>query len=142
MDWTVIVGPAAGILIVIIDRLLQRRKASAEAGKALAEADLVRLERKIRASEFWERLCHEIESEYAKLGEKCDELTRQIDELTRQVDALAREQNFMKHMLGKLWAGLTILLRQLADNHIPPAWEPDAEMARYCSALMEDDRNA
>jgi len=122
-------------LIVIVDRWLQRRKAAAEAGKAIAEADLIRLERKIKESDFWQRLCKDIESEYARLSEK-------HDELSRQVDGLARELNTMKHIIAKLWAGLTILLRQLDDNHIRPAWEPDIDMVRYCTALLEDDDDA
>jgi len=135
MDWTVIVGPAAGILIVIIDRWLQRRKASAETSKTLAEVDLTRLRIQLEKSDFWEKLCRDIESEYAKLSDKQDELKRQVVDLARDLD-------YMKHVVGKLWAGLTVVLRQLAENDIPPAWEPDPEMTRYCSALLEDDRYA
>lgn len=135
MDWTVIVGPAAGILIVIIDRWLQRRKASAEASKTLAEADLVRLERKIKESDFWQELCKDIEGEYSKLKDS-------QEELRLKVNAMDRELSYMKHVLAKMWTGLNMLLRQLAENHLPPAWEPDIEMVRYCTALLEDDRNA
>lgn len=131
MDWIAALGPITGILIVVVDRWLQRRKANAEAWKALAEADLIRLQKRIQESDFWERLYHDVQTEYAKLSEN-------QAELRREVDALARELTSMKHVLGKLWAGLTVLLRQLVDNKIRPAWEPDVEMARYCSALLED----
>lgn len=135
MDWTALIGPVAGILIVVVDRWLQRRKTRAEASKTLAEADLVRLERKIKESDFWERLCHDIEVEYAKLSER-------QDELKRQVDALSSELNIMKQVILKMWRGMDMLLRQLHDNEITPAWEPDAEMIEYCRALSEEGPHA
>ena len=139
MDWTMAIGPAlglvGGVLVVVIDRLWQRHKLRAETGKTLAEADLTRLRIEIGKSDFWKKLCHDVQSEYARLSEK-------HDELSRQVDGLARELNTMKHIIAKLWAGLTILLRQLDDNRIRPAWEPDIDMVRYCTALLEDDDNA
>lgn len=135
MDWTALIGPVAGILIVVVDRWLQRRKMRAEASKTLAEADLVRLERKIKESDFWERLCHDIEAEYAKLSER-------QDELKNQVDALSKDLATMKHVILKMWRGMDVLLRQLHDNHITPDWEPDAEMVEYCRALAEEEPRA
>lgn len=135
MDWTVIVGPAAGVLIVIVDRWLQRRKASAEVTKALAEADLARLRIQIEKSSFWERLCHDIEAEYARLAKR-------QDDLKRQVDALSLDLNTMKHLLAELWAGLRILLQQLRENHIPPDWEPSAKMTRELERVLQEEPSA
>lgn len=135
MDWTVIVGPAAGILIVIVDRWLQQRKTAAEAGKAIAEADLVRLKRLIEESDFWERLCHDIEIEYTKLSERQEDLRRHVEALSRDLDT-------MKHLLAELWAGLRILLRQLRENHMIPDWEPSAEMTRELERIIRESPHA
>jgi hypothetical protein len=142
MDWTVIIGPLAGIITAIVtiavDRWLQRKKTRAETYQLDANT-------RMAIDRFWEERSRKIELEYLELESKHDRLREEHNALCRDLErtkdrvaALAREMSFVKRVMAKMWAGINVLLHQLSDAGLTPAWIPDKEITAYCTTLLSD----
>lgn len=143
MDWTIVIGPLAAILTILVDRWLQRKKTKAETDQISAESVQLNAKTRIEIDKFWEERSQKVQLEYCELETKHlqlradhERLRADLDQTKAQVLGLIGEMSFVKRVVAKMWAGINVLLKQLCDAGLAPAWTPDEEVSRYCVALL------
>lgn len=141
MDWTVIVGlagPVAGVLIVVVDRWLQRHQARALARKAAADADKAVHNGYAGQVEFWRTEANELRQHHEQLEAELKQVKTAQERHDGEIRGLRAEVEQARAALVEFARGARILIAQLVHNGLEPDWRPARPLESYCEELDEE----